>query len=119
MTGILIIDDEEPIRTTVEEFLDCHGIWTKVASNGAEALALLNAGFLPSAILLDLDMPVIGGREFHQRQMARTDLAGIPCIVLSGSEDLEQTAATMGVTFLRKPFEPQGLLSAILSFGCI
>lgn len=113
MARILIVDNDELLRSSVKELLELHGIRTAAAGNGAEALRILTTEALPSAILLDLDMPVMGGREFHRIRMAMAGLAQIPCILLSGSSNLEQEAAAMGLGFLHKPFEPTSLLFAL------
>jgi DNA-binding response OmpR family regulator len=52
---ILIVDDDRPIRLLYEEELEDEGYEVRVASNGEEALAVLD-GFNPDVVTLDVKM---------------------------------------------------------------
>lgn len=56
------------------------------AENGQEALAQLRAGCGAAAIVLDLQMPVMGGFAFRRAQRSDPSIAAIPVIVLSGAD---------------------------------
>ena len=58
----------------------------------------------PGLILLDLTMPVLGGRAFRRTQLADPALAAIPTVVCSGFDDPSDEAEFLGAAgFLRKP----------------
>lgn len=61
----------------------------EVATNGAEALSYLNEarhnGSLPALILLDINMPLVNGKEVLSRMKADPALASIPVVVLTTS----------------------------------
>ncbi|MEO5970924.1 MAG: response regulator, partial [Bdellovibrionia bacterium] len=58
---ILIIEDEETIRDSLQFFLEFEGYQVYSASNGREGLDILSKLDLPCLILLDLMMPVMDG----------------------------------------------------------
>ncbi len=62
MKKILIVDDEEPLRMLYEEELNREGYEVLTASNGKEALSLLEKT-KPDLIILDIMMPVMDGME--------------------------------------------------------
>lgn len=77
------------------------------ASNGAEALQVLQSGERPCVILLDLMMPVMDGPQFRMRQLEDPSFAHIPVVLVSALNDVVQYAETLRAAgFLRKPFDP-------------
>lgn len=81
---IMVVDDDEDVRDAVSGVLKDEGFDVVTAPNGAVALAELEDGPRPSAILLDLMMPVMSGWEFWDRQQASPH-ASIPIIVLTAT----------------------------------
>ena len=63
---ILIVDDEESIRTSVAEILSEEGYSYRVAGSGEEALATI-ADAAPDLVLLDIAMPGPDGIEVLER----------------------------------------------------
>jgi two-component system chemotaxis response regulator CheY len=83
-TDVLVVDDEEDIRTALREILEGEGYSTAGASNGAEALEQLGTGSAaPRLILLDLMMPVVDGWEFLTRIDEDSRLHRIPVALMS------------------------------------
>lgn len=80
-TNALVVDDEPHVRTFLRLVLKELGIEVKwEASNGAEALAVLEAN-APELVLLDLNMPMLGGTGVLERlQQLRP---GTPAIVVT------------------------------------
>ena len=66
---VLVVEDDETLRTTVAEALEDEGYQVITATNGAEALRLVRAAE-PDAIVLDLMMPVMDGRAFLEASRA-------------------------------------------------
>ncbi len=96
------------------EALQIAGYELVTARNGVEALAQLQQGPLPALILLDLNMPVMGGAELMRQQQKQPRLAQIPVILLSAEHNLVDAARSLGaVEGLRKPAELGSLLALV------
>ena len=110
---ILVVDDDPEVRLVLGEILDERGFAVAEAANGQEALAYLEKSAPPTAILLDLMMPVMDGEEVLDALMGDPRLRAIPVIVISaqprdGRSDLAQHAL-----YLRKPIEAEPLRAAL------
>lgn len=108
---VLIVDDDEGIRETLQDVLTDAGYQALSARDGVEALALLRspAQPRPSLILLDLRMPHMDGIQFLQEQSRDPQLAGIPVIAMTA----ERRAHLSGTPILGKPIDVSKLLDAI------
>lgn len=109
MKNILLVDDDEDDRDfflsvllLIDNSLTCH-----TASNGSIALAQLTAASeLPDLIFLDLNMPVMNGKQFLVEVKKHERLKDIPVIILSTSSDqstINETALLGAADFLTKP----------------
>jgi two-component system cell cycle sensor histidine kinase/response regulator CckA len=111
---ILIVEDVDQVRYIAERILRSKGFRTLTASNGAEALALLDGGKQVRVILTDLQMPVMGGRELAERVSQRENPP--PVIFMTGySEDTHGQGANPHLTLLAKPFTPDRLIEFVKS----
>jgi CheY-like chemotaxis protein len=112
---ILIVDDDAEIRGAISEVLADRGYEVACARNGAEALAQLDSAAAPSAILLDLTMPVMDGWTFRRRQRLDPRLAAIPTVVISASlpEDARAGGLLGAAAVLAKPFDVQRLVDTL------
>ena len=116
MKSVMIVDDDLDIGVTMQLVLETYGYRVITASDGAEALAKLQAGERPGLIILDLMMPGMDGQQFREAQLGNSALAEIPVVVLSGDYRLDERAAEMGVEGLRKPIPLPKLLAKIEQF---
>lgn len=101
--SLLLIDDDEVDVMTVKRAFKKNNITNPlyVAANGLEALALLRSNEMPMLlpgqrrlILLDLNMPKMGGIEFLRELRADSELRALPVIVLTTSnEDKDKVEA--------------------------
>lgn len=82
---ILVVDDTEGILFTAEHVLSQAGYNVALATNGSEALQYLQTHDAPSAIVLDLNMPVMDGWTFLQCQRNDRLLSSVPVIIHSSS----------------------------------
>ena len=108
---ILVVDDDESILATLEEFLHMEGYAVETAANGAEALGTLERTE-PSLVLLDMRMPVLDGWGFVHalRERGRR----LPILVMTAAQDARQWAEEVGaVGYLAKPFDLLDVLSAV------
>ncbi len=83
---ILIVEDDEAIQRALSRSLRKEGWKVKLASNGAEALLAVDKE-RPTAIILDLTMPVMDGLEFLELLRANPAWNDLP-VVVSTSKDL-------------------------------
>ncbi len=93
MKRIVVVDDEEAIRLLYKEELTDAGYAVEIASNGAEALAMVRER-RPDLLTIDLKMPVMDGIELlgHVRQLYHD----LPIIISTAYGDLRRDFATWG-----------------------
>jgi len=109
---ILLVDDDADFRDGMRAELERKGYQVEEAENGAAALELATAK-PPLLILLDLQMPVMNGRELMTRLRQQEATSEVPVVVLS-SFGYEWEAELMGAQgYLGKPFEPSELEAAM------
>ena len=112
---LLLVDDDDAIRESLREALDDDGFEVVTAANGLEALERLRHSPRPSAILLDLMMPVMDGWEFRNTQLSDPSLRDIPVLVISASGSRPQALRLQlgDVELIPKPVPYGGLLKAL------
>jgi PAS domain S-box-containing protein len=112
---ILLAEDEPAIRTAISRILRAAGYDVLEASNGGEALRLVDAESRPIHLLLsDVMMPGIGGKELVQRLGAVRPEVRV--VMMSGYTDDEALRADLGAAryaFLQKPFTAREILLAV------
>ena len=112
--AVLLVDDEELVRTATAEYLVQAGFSVREAADAAAALALLDHGFRPDVIVTDHMMPGMTGLDMARALRARQDAT--PILMVTGyAEVLTTTAAAQEValTVLSKPVEPSRLARSI------
>jgi two-component system, NtrC family, sensor kinase len=82
---ILTVDDSVTYRRALASFLSAEGYEVVEAATGEEALALLAAQPV-DCVLMDLEMPGLGGRETCKRMKESPELRSVPVVVLTGVE---------------------------------
>ena len=83
------------------------------AADGQQALDHLKSS-RPSAIVLDLMMPVVDGFTFLIERRKLPGCAGIPVVVLTAVHDLSELVGTLGVkAAIAKPFEASALIQCV------
>ena len=108
---VLVVDDDADIRSLLVGVLADEGYEAQSASNGREALALLER-WPADAIVLDLMMPVMDGWTFVENLRARDKR--IPIVVLSAATELPRHSQKLGaLDFMAKPFDIESLLPRI------
>jgi DNA-binding response OmpR family regulator len=112
---VLAIEDDADLRSFYEAFLTQAGHHVLLASDGLEALALLEQR--PDVVLLDLMLPGLDGYGFLERLRATPDHRRIPVIVLSAAAGRRHRVVPGADVFLRKPFEFSTLLRIVARLG--
>lgn len=106
MQRILIIEDEDEIRTGLTFFFEASGYCCTAAVNGYEALKAMEKE-RPDLIISDIMMPVLDGYEFLKIVKSKEATRTIPFIILSAKTEIEEIEKgyTLGINgFLAKPF---------------
>jgi len=113
---ILVVDDDGATRNIARGLLEREGYAVAEAADGSEALVFLARGECFDLMVLDLDMPMLGGREVLRAVRASVSTAGLPVVVLTGTTDpgaeidvMEQGADD----YIRKPIDPPRFLTRV------
>lgn len=112
---ILIVDDEAHIRVLMEqtlEDLEDEGVELMTASNGEEALTLIQSEN-PDLVFLDVMMPKLNGFEVCQavKEDANTQGSYIIMLTAKGQEFDQQRGREVGADlYMTKPFDPDEIL---------
>jgi excisionase family DNA binding protein len=109
---VLIVDDDEGLRTFLRAALEADGCTVREAASAEEGLAALEEE-LPDLILLDVEMPQMNGLEMLRRVRERHGVETIPVVLFSGKVEAEEAAEEAGAqAFIGKPFDPAQLLAS-------
>ena len=108
---LLVVDDEEPVRTVIQKSLEHLGYQVATASSGEEALTYFkDNGNKCDLVLLDMMMPQMCGDElfFHLKEI-RNDVSVLICSGFISDERAQRVLDEGGKGFIRKPFSVQEL----------
>jgi two-component system response regulator VicR/two-component system response regulator RegX3 len=112
MTHVLLVDDEEALRSSLTYALVKEGYQVTTAADGHTALKLFHKQ-VPDVIILDLMLPGVDGREICWRLRAFSD---IPILMLTAKDqDLDKIwGLEAGADdYVTKPFNTRELLARI------
>jgi len=113
--AILIIENEVSNRILIERVLSTRGYRCISASNGQEALNILDYERV-DLILTDLSMPVLDGYRTTQLIRQRPALANVPIVAVTAYALSDENEAAMQIgcnEYLTKPFKPRQLLEVV------
>ncbi len=116
MYRLLIVDDEPEIRQGLRLKMDLDGLGIALAgeaSNGAEALSILEKGDI-EIVLTDMNMPLMGGVQFME--VCRERCPNVRVIVITGYEDFQYARAALrfqASEYLLKPVARDELNSVL------
>ncbi len=112
---ILIIENEVSNRLLIERVLSTRGYRCISASNGLEALNILDREYV-DLILTDLSMPVLDGYRMTQLIRERPAMAHVPIVAVTAYALNDENEAAMQIgcnEYLTKPFKPRQLLEVV------
>jgi DNA-binding response OmpR family regulator len=116
MARILVVDDENNIRTMIRLALQHVGHTVDTAADGPEGLEKFRNGADYDLVLLDQRMPGMEGLEVLREMRKRDPQSRIVMATAFGTIDLAVEAMKSGATdFLRKPFTAEVLRGAVQS----
>jgi len=110
---ILIVEDDDDLRTVVSDLLADLGYRVASAVNGRDALDYLRANRAPALIVLDLMMPVMDGVEFCRRRLRDPALRSIPIFLFTARG--QSIANISAVRVLKKPLVVSEFIDAVRS----
>jgi two-component system nitrogen regulation response regulator NtrX len=108
---ILIVDDEEGIRRSLDGILSDEGFETDSAADGEQAVGVIERGGPPDLVLLDIAMPGRDGVEILEELRGRWP--ELPVVMMSGHGTIETAVRTTRIgafDFIEKPLSIDKLL---------
>jgi CheY-like chemotaxis protein len=105
---VLVVDDEDAVRTLICSSLRDHGYRITEAADGVEALRLAK-DLRPAAVVLDIELPALDGTTVLQALRANPDTQRVPIIGMSGY-DIDPADERSFTCFLQKPFSPSDVV---------
>lgn len=113
---ILIVDDDMRNVFALSSILESRGMKTKIATNGVEAIDLLEADTDVDLVLMDIMMPVMDGYEAMRRIRSNPAIKELPIIALTAKAmrgDREICLEAGANEYLAKPIDKDKLLSLL------
>ncbi|PZP96908.1 MAG: histidine kinase [Variovorax paradoxus] len=114
---LLLAEDNEINQQIAIELLEGAGASVRVAGNGREAVDLVRSGAAFDAVLMDLQMPVMGGLEATALIRADARFAALPIIAMTAHamvEERERCLAAGMVDHITKPLDPPAMFKSLL-----
>ena len=108
---VLVVEDDPDLRSMYRSVLAIEGYGVVVAANGIDALRHIDLDG-PDALVLDLGLPLLGGRDVQRELAAHADTRSIPIVVVTGSDTSDLNEADFSC-ILRKPIRAEDLIAAI------
>jgi two-component system response regulator MprA len=111
---VLVVDDELAVRESLRRALELEGYETELVADGGTALARLESGEAPDAIVLDVLMPGLDGLEVCRR--LRGAGHAIPVLMLTARDSVGDRVAGLDAgadDYLTKPFALAELLARL------
>lgn len=111
---VLIVDDDESVRTMIAEYLESHGYATAQAADGAAMRAAIEQA-TPDVVLLDLKLPREDGLTLARYLRERYDVGIIMVTGAGGVVDRIVGLEVGADDYVAKPFDPRELLARVKS----
>jgi len=114
---VLLVDDDELIQSSIQAILELLGHQATPALSGEEALALINRGLRPDLIILDMNMPGMGGAQ--TLPLLRALMPRVPILLATGRADQvaqNLVQAHLFVSMLSKPFGRRELQASLAPY---
>ncbi|RMH19195.1 MAG: response regulator [Gemmatimonadetes bacterium] len=113
---VLVVDDDPGGRMLMRTVLEKNGFAVSEADDGATALPFLDRHEDIDLVLLDLMMKQIDGLETLKRIRKNVKTAGLPVVILTGSQNPDDERRLIGAgadDYLRKPIDPHQLVARL------
>ena len=113
---VLVVDDDRVNLQVISNYLKHYNYTIAQALNGKEALEIINSGFTPDLILLDVVMPEMSGYELCQKIREKFPPDELPIIMLTGRRQVSNLVEGLNLganDYLTKPISKNELLARI------
>jgi signal transduction histidine kinase/ActR/RegA family two-component response regulator len=111
---VLLVDDEPSVRAAAKRILERIGLRVRAAENGRRALEVWTSEGPFDLVVLDMAMPIMGGKEFYFRLRRLAPEARV--LVVSGftaDSEAREALAAGAMGFIEKPYTPTALSRAV------
>jgi two-component system response regulator PrrA len=113
-SSILIVDDDQSVVDTFSRLLKLEGFQVATALDPAVGL-MMAENVTPTAIILDMRMPLISGIQFLRQVRSHAQLVNVPVAIVTGdcflSDELERELTALGATLRYKPMWAEDLVA--------
>lgn len=110
---VLVVEDSRAMQRTLQRLLESDSLQVQLASDGISGLESFRKQ-PPSAVLLDLKLPGLSGKELCREFKAIA--ASVPIVVLSANSEVEDKVLLLELgadDYVTKPFSPRELLARV------
>jgi DNA-binding response OmpR family regulator len=109
---VLIVEDDPQLRELYRTALASHGYPVVAVGDGIDALRVIEAATVPAAVVLDLELPRLGGLDLYQELRARAETSTIPIVIVTAG-DTSRLDPTRFACILKKPMSVEALVTAV------
>ena len=109
---ILVVEDDHDISGLIATTLENEGYLVETAGNGEDALTKV-ADNIPDAMLVDIMLARVDGKQLIRACKAQEATSRIPIIVMSAGYDAMHDAELASLVFMTKPFDIEMLLMLV------
>ncbi len=113
MERILVVEDDHAVQKALKRLFESEGFEIEISSDGKAALDAFHKA-MPSAIVLDLRLPLMSGRDVCRE--IKQQAPALPIIVLSAASDVSDKVLLLELgadDYVTKPFSPRELLARV------
>jgi DNA-binding response OmpR family regulator len=113
MERILVVEDDHAVQKALKRLFETEGFEIEISSDGKSALEAFQRA-TPSAIVLDLRLPQLSGRDVCRE--IKQQAPSVPIIVLSAASDVSDKVLLLELgadDYVTKPFSPRELLARV------
>ena len=111
---ILVVDDDQNLRKTIQWVLEEEGFATQAAADGQEAVEWIRE-WQPALIVLDMGLPLLDGGEVATHVYDQYG-ASVPIVLITADGHAEEKSQHIKASaFLRKPFDIDELIDTVQS----
>ena len=113
MERILVVEDDRAVQKALKRLFESEGFAVEISSDGRAAVEAFRT-FAPGAIVLDLRLPSMSGRDVCRE--IKQQSPSLPIIVLSAASDVSDKVLLLELgadDYVTKPFSPRELLARV------
>jgi DNA-binding response OmpR family regulator len=113
MERILVVEDDRAVQKALKRLFEGESLAVEITADGQSGLEAFRRS-IPAAVVLDLRLPIVSGREVCQEIKRQAPL--VPIIVLSAASDVSDKVLLLELgadDYVTKPFSPRELLARV------